>query len=231
MSKTTTWMVSMKKLADRAELGGLMVRLMMALQDFALANHAMQTWKTEQSQKLKGRKVGAARYFLRMQISHIFEAFEIIQNEIEQSAALKTAIEACNAQTKKSYQTVIEFIKSDDYNLLLRIRNDIGFHYGRRVVLQSLQRLEKRQEKKRKENEYTNEHVALTLGHEALDWHFKPTELVENDVIIHGIFNLPQDEEPADLQAKTDEIVMRLHSVAGVFADFAGHFIRNHAKA
>jgi len=85
MGKTTTWMVNMKKLAGQGELGGLM----MALQDFALANHAMQAWKTEQSLKLKSRKVGAARYFLRMQISHIFEAFEIVQNEIEPSAELK----------------------------------------------------------------------------------------------------------------------------------------------
>ena len=109
MGKTTTWMVNMKKLVGQGELGGLMVRLMMALQDFALANHAMQARKTEQSLKLKSRKVGAARYFLLMQISHIFEAFEIVQNEMEK---LKAAIEACDAQTKNSYQTVIESSKA-----------------------------------------------------------------------------------------------------------------------
>ena len=51
--------------------------------------------------KLESRKVGAARYFLRMQISHIFEAFEIVQNEIELSAEPKAAIEACDAQTAR----------------------------------------------------------------------------------------------------------------------------------
>jgi len=124
---------------------------MMVLQDFALANHAMEAWKTEHSLKLRSRKIGAARYFLRMQISHVFEAFEIVQNEIEKSAELKAAIEACDARTKKSYQTVIDFIKSDDYKLLSRIRNNIGFHYGPKVVLQSVQRLDKRQDKKRGE--------------------------------------------------------------------------------
>ena len=33
MGKTTTWMVNMEKLVGQGELGGLMVRLMMALQE------------------------------------------------------------------------------------------------------------------------------------------------------------------------------------------------------
>ena len=33
MGKTTTWMVNMKKLVGQGELGGLMVRLMMALKE------------------------------------------------------------------------------------------------------------------------------------------------------------------------------------------------------
>jgi hypothetical protein len=51
-----------------------------------------------------------------------FRSVRDVQNEIEPNAELKAAIEACDAQTKKSYQTVIKFIKSDDYKLLLRIR-------------------------------------------------------------------------------------------------------------
>ena len=231
MGRSTTWMVSMKKLADKDKLGGLMVRLMMVLQDFALANHSMGTWKAEENRKLKDRKVGAGRYFLRLQLSHIFEAFKIIEKEIEKSADLKAAIESCDARTKKSYQALLEFLKSEDYKLLLRIRNNIGFHYDAKVVLQSLQRLEKRQEKKRREKKYTNDCVALTMGTEVLDWYFKPTEWVENDIIVHGIFDLPDDEEPADLQAKTDDIVMRLHNIASVFGDFAGYFIKYHARA
>lgn len=231
LGKSVTWMVSMKKLADEGELGGLMVRLMMILQDFALANHSMGIWKAEENQKLKHRKVGAGRYFLRLQISHICEAFKIIEKEIEKSAELKAAIELCDVRTKKSYHTVLDFLKSDDYKLLLRIRNNIGFHYGGTVVLQSLERLEKRQEQKRREKKYTNDNVALTLGTGALDWYFKPTEWVENDVIVHGIFDLPQGEESGDLQAKTDDIVMRLHSIANVFCDFAAYFIKFHAKA
>ena len=102
MGKSTTWMVSLKKLSDQGELGGVMVRLMMVLQDFALANHSMETWKTEQNRKLKSRKVGAGRYFLRLQLSHLLEAFKIVQNEIETSAELKAAIGASATRRRKN---------------------------------------------------------------------------------------------------------------------------------
>ena len=84
---------------------------------------------------------------------------------------------------------------------------------------------------KRKKNIYTNDNAALTLGHDAMDWYFTLTDSVENDVVVHGIFNLPQNDQPADLQAKTDAIVMRLHEITGVFADFAGRLRKYHAKS
>ena len=136
----------MKKLADQGELGSVMVRLMMILQDLALANHAMGGWKAEESQKLKRRKTGAGRYFLRMQISHIMEAFRIIEHEIEAIDELKAAIERCDARTRASYRELLEFRASDDFQLLRKIRNKIGFHYDGRYVLEALQRLERRQE-------------------------------------------------------------------------------------
>jgi hypothetical protein len=231
MGKSTTWMVSMEKLADQGTLGSVMIRLMMMIQDFALANHAMEAWKNEPNRTLASRKVSAARYFLRMQMSHLLEACQMIQDEFEKNADLKAAVEACDAQTKSSYAKLLEFLKGADYTLLLRVRNNIGFHYGDKVVQQSLARLGRKREKRKKEGKYTNDNAGLTLGNEALDWYFQATEHVENDVIIHGIFALPEDDEPGDVQKTTDDIVMRLHGMAYTFADFAGHFVRHHTKA
>ncbi|WP_072375405.1 hypothetical protein [Hyphomicrobium sp. NDB2Meth4] len=230
MGKSTTWLVSMERLADLGEIGSLMVRLMTAVQDFGLANYAMGKWKAEDSFKLQPRKLGAARYFLRLQMSHMFEALAIIENEIERTPALRAAVEQCDARTIKSYEWLVEFAKSDDFKLLTRIRNNIGFHYDAKVVSQSLRRLERQRKKKVSAGKFTKDFGALTLGNESLDWFFKPTEYVENDIIIHGIFGLSEDDEPQDLQQRTDEIVMRLHDVAVVFSDFAGHFIKHHAK-
>ena len=103
----------------------------------------MGTWKAEEDHKLQDRKIGAVRYFLRLQLSHLFEAFEIIK-EIKERCELRAAVDASDRQTVKAYQTVVEFMNGDDYKLLRRVRNDISFHYGRKVVLQSLKRLETR---------------------------------------------------------------------------------------
>jgi hypothetical protein len=229
MSKTTTKLVSMTRLADQGELGGIMVRLMMVIQDFALANHAMGSWKAEKDGKYKHRHIAAGRYFLRLQMSHILEAFELVE-EIQKSDELKAAVLACDKQTRKSFEALEAFMNGEDYKLLLVIRNTIGFHYGRKLVLQSLARIKERLEKQRAEKKNADDLVGITLGHEALDWHFVPTEWVENDIVVRGIFKIPEGQ-PMDDQQKSDEIVDRLHEIAKTFADFGGHFIRHHAKA
>jgi hypothetical protein len=81
----------MIRLADQGELGGVMVRLMMVIQDFALANDAMGSWKAEKNGKYKHCYLAAGRYFLRLQMSHILDAFELVE-EIQKSDELKGAV-------------------------------------------------------------------------------------------------------------------------------------------
>src|SRR5262245_53385167 len=76
---------------------------MMIVQDFGLSNHAMEMWKQEEG-KRKSRKTGAGRYFLRLQMSHMFEAFDIIKDEIEKSEILKKAIAACDERTRNKHR-------------------------------------------------------------------------------------------------------------------------------
>jgi hypothetical protein len=234
MRKTTTWTVSIEKLAKQGSLGAVMVRLMMAVQDFALANHAMEIWNSEQNRRLQGRKIGARMYFLRLQISHINEAFEIIK-QIKDDPALTAAVDVCDPQTRSSYQKLLTYLSKgpnrDDYKLFRRIRNNVGFHYAAKEVLGALERLERRQARRRKEGRWVQDSHAFTLGNYAIDWHLQATEAVEDDIVVHDIFRLPENDDPVDLLAKTDDIIMRLQSVAGVLADFAGHFVKYHAKA
>ncbi|MGO8843184.1 MAG: hypothetical protein ACLQF1_19310 [Methyloceanibacter sp.] len=227
-------MVSIEKLAKLGNLGGVMVSLMISVQDFALANHAMEGWKTEENPNLKSRKIGARMYFLRLQMSHIFEAFEIITKKIEKSADLKAAIAACDPQTRSSYQVLLDFLETADYDRLLRIRNNLGFHYDTKVAQKALVRLEKRQKRRRRNGKYVQDQYALTLGNNGMDWHFELTEAVKQLKTISSFtkfFDLPEIDDPAELLAKSDEIVMSIFSIALVLADFVGHFVKHHAKA
>jgi hypothetical protein len=124
-------------------------------------------------------------------MSHILEAFELVE-EIRKCDELKAAVLACDERTRKSFEALEAFMKGEDYKLLLVIRNTIGFYYGRKVVLQSLARMKERLEKRRAEKKKGDDLVGITLGHDALDWHFVPTEWVENDIVVRGIFKVPE---------------------------------------
>jgi len=135
----------------------------------------------------------------------MFEAFDIIEKEIETDEKLEGAIETCDALTMKSYRALLDFMKTDDFKLLTRIRENISFHYGAKVVTNSLKRILDRQTK-RTEKRWVNKQLSLTLGEDALDWSFDGW--IENDIVVYGIFKLPDDDDPTEVQAKTDEIIV-----------------------
>jgi hypothetical protein len=57
--QSTTRMTTFKTLADTGALGQVLVRLMMAINDFGLANEALGGWMKERPPKLVGRQPGA----------------------------------------------------------------------------------------------------------------------------------------------------------------------------
>src|SRR5262245_26879686 len=65
------------------------------------------------------------------------------------------------------------------------------------------------------------------------DRRYDPSELVENDVILHGIFDLKVSDTYDD-ERKLDEaagkIQSRLMEMRNIFGDFAYNFIRKHAR-
>jgi hypothetical protein len=63
---------------------------------------------------------------------------------------------------------------------------------------------------------------------------YDPRELVENDVILHGIFDL-KESDTYDDDKKLDEaakmIQMHLMEMRNTFCDFAYNFIRKHVRS
>lgn len=215
MSGQTTFETRFSRLAARPKLGSVLVRLMMALNDISLADDGMGRWQAEEDRRLKYWKTGARRYFLRTLLGHVFEALGIVR-EIAGDADLMRAVEGCDARTQASFAKLQEFLKSADYRLLLRIRNNLAFHYDDKLVARSIKLLAER---------FPRKLISCSLGNEAIHWHFMPGEWVENDVIVRAIFGIADVDEKV-AQEKTDEIVVRIHSTASILADFAGHFIK-----
>ena len=60
-------------------------------------------------------------------------------------------------------------------------------------------------------------------SNDPLDWYFALGDLVNDRIVVRGIFKAPND---ADVRAAIDPILLRLHRMPAAFSDFAGYFVR-----
>src|SRR5712692_7478398 len=114
-----TWSARTSALVADEELASIIVRLMMALNDIAMANEGLGEWTVTTERKKLARQNGGRLYYGRMLMSHVFEALRIIK-DIQKSDNFKSVIQNCDAETRTSFDVVAMFLKSADYDMLLR---------------------------------------------------------------------------------------------------------------
>jgi hypothetical protein len=153
----------------------------------------------------------------RMQMGHVYEALLIIQT-IKANPRLTAAVKRCDQRTQASFDAVAVFLKSDDFKILRRIRNNAAFHYDGKLAIRHLEHIVEK---------FPNHPFAYSLGHETLDWYFQLGDEIIDRLVVRDIFKIP---EGTDLRAELDAILLRLHKMATAFTDFAGYFIRHYAK-
>lgn len=216
MARSTTRLVSHARLSAKREIASVVIRMMMAVNDAALANTALVEWRSVIDRRKAWRAQGTRMYFSRMQLGHALEAIDIIQ-EIQRSATLRQAVEECDHRTRRSFATLVQFIDSDDHKLLTRIRNNLSFHYSKPLTRRALDRALARE---------PFGHSAFSLGTEPFLWHFELADKIIDSIMVRDVIRVPSDQ-PA--QPSTDEVLARLWDVQVAFADFAGCFARHHA--
>lgn len=218
MGRSTTRYTTFRRLKGTGEIASTILRLMMACNDLMLTDNSLATWKDEQRPQWKLRGVGAAMYFIRVQIAHLFEAFSIIE-DISGSAKLTEALAACDGRTQQSFQRVSDFIGSADYKKMRRIRNNLTFHYDAKVVEAALNKAA---------IAHPDVPFRVSMGDATIDWFFEPADRIIDRMVVRDIFAVP---EGVDVRVETDNIIARLQEVAKTFADFAGYFIWHHIRS
>jgi len=75
--------------------------------------------------------------------------------------------------------------------------------------------------------------VKIDVGRGAKDRRYDPRELVENDLVPHGIFDLESDtyDDDKKLDDAAKVIQCRLMEMRNTFGEFAYNFIRMHARS
>lgn len=213
MSRSTTKFARLANIASKAELGSVLIRLMMVINDMSLAMDAQRRWTEDRIEQRKHRERGAKIYFIRLQISHIYEAMAIIQ-EIRDSPTLMKAIDRSDRLTKTGFDRLLTFIGSPEFRKVMgRVRNNLTFHYDPKTIERAMQSLV---------SKHPHARGAISLGDEPHHWFFEPGDMVGDRAAVREIFKVP---DGADVREETDKIVMRLHGIIQIFGGFAGSLI------
>jgi hypothetical protein len=214
---SSTRLTTFSRLANKGDLGVVLGRLMIALNDCGLADEGLKRWSAENSEKLQDRKIGARMYHVRMLIAHAFEALLVI-NKIKSDPALLKAVEACDRQTVASFKKVAARIGTVEYKMMKSVRNNVSFHYQDAIVRQAI---------KSQNNKNPSMPLSLSVGHTPLDWYCEPGDKLVDSAVVRQIFEVP---EGADVRTEVDRIVVRIYELATDLSEFAGYFIRHYAR-
>lgn len=86
--------VDIRKLQSQGDEGVLILRLMMACNDLTTANQALGMSYKDTREKTDYIRRGSTMYFVRLQLSHLHEALEVV-SEIRDHPKLLRVIEDC----------------------------------------------------------------------------------------------------------------------------------------
>jgi hypothetical protein len=212
MSSKTKY-TTFKKLSDKDELGVVLGRLMMAVNDIGICNDGLGAWMGEQEGVIrKERQQGARMYFVRILISHTFEALQVL-NKINATPELLQVVQNCSQPTQAAFGRAIAVVGTNQYKFFKEVRNGLGFHYQPGTVRYTVQRQADR---------VPNVSLSLSVGYDNLQWYYEPGDRIVDSFIIRDVFGIPED---ADAVKEVDRLIHEMQDVAEHIADFAGYFI------
>jgi hypothetical protein len=218
VSRSTHKFTRLEAIASKAEFGCVIIRLMMVINDMSLAMDAQRRWTEDSKKGREHRERGAKLYFIRLQISHIYEAMKIIE-EIRDSPELMKAVDRSDPFTQKGFASLLAFIASPEFEKVMgRIRNNLTFHYDPKTIERALTSLVAK---------HPEASGTISLGDEPHNWFFEPGDMVGDRAAVREIFKVP---EGADVVEETDKIVMRLHAIIQMFGGFAGSLIWQNSR-
>lgn len=216
MPSSTTRIIKNTRIAE-SKLASILVRLMQVVNDMGIVNDSLRDWSTTTDRQRAGRRGGARAFFARVQMAYVYEALLIIQ-EIAKDPALKAEVEKCEKKTQDSFATVCAFLETSDFKKLLRIRNNVGFHYDAKLAERAVKEIAEK---------LPEDMSSMTLGQDPLDWYFQLGDKVTERIVVRHVFEVA---EGADIAKESDKIGGRIFDMAQLLADFAGYFIWEHTK-
>lgn len=223
MPATTTIWVDLERLNYSAASASVIIRLMMACNDIALANQCLGKHKEEYLITRNHAEWGSAMYFIRLQCGHLTEAMTLIE-EIKEDSNLASRVNNCPEFAKNSFKKLERCLKGgpdngkfEDY--VGRIRNNTVFHYDPKLVSRSLADRASRAESRRS---------TITKGDDISLWRFGVADDILDSIVCREIWKIPPN---ADLREEANQYVDFGSDLCKAFLDFCGEFIWRYVRA
>lgn len=190
---------------------------MMVINDNAICDESVRMWKAITTESHRVRVQEAFKYFVELQIAHVYEGLQIIR-EIDLDPKLKQYVDQCDRATREEFAELVEYLTHPKYEGIMgRMRHNLAFHYSGKLTKRALIR-----------------HVdknpgtlgAISMGSTSADWLFEPGALVSELVAVRDIFAIP---EHASIVEAADQEMIEAQKIMEVFMRFSGHFVWKHA--
>jgi hypothetical protein len=211
--------IDLNDLLENENESALIIQLMMVVNDLSAAQSSFLYWKEDKPKLWSEMQRGAILYFIRLEMSHLFEGMKIIEN-IERNEKIKRAIERCDEIVQTSYAYLLDFLprksrRGEFENLVGRVRHNLTFHYYQNgdLITRALN-----DRASRKEAQFSK----ISRSDEHFGWRFSLGDEVIDSVLVRQIWDIPRD---LDVRQEADKKADEILEIVKHFLDFASGFI------
>lgn len=221
---TSTTYTTFERLVGRGDESAIVVKLMMAFNDLAVANEGLATSKERYAVKRNDKDRGAAMYFIRLQASHLYEAMKII-DAIAVHERLRNVVRQCSDPGRLAFARLIA-LRNDETQTrkfeqyVGRLRHNLTFHYDESGEL--VKRAMEHRAKKLEGNP-----TSITRGTEPYSWRLTVADDVVDSIVCRQIWKIP---EGTHLRTEADAAADYGHEIFVSFADFASDFVTKYVR-
>jgi hypothetical protein len=206
--------------ANPPDLTATLIRLMLSINDIALAKDANAQWAETADRKRAAIRGSGRRYFVRVMLSHIHEGLLIVE-DISRSQLLRSSVDECDQPTISDFRVLENVIKSPEMELLRKLRSRATFHYDEQLPLNSFRQIAKEQ---------PDRTWSYSEGPEPLDWRFELADAVM-ERMMDRVFDLKGLRGSDERTAQTEALAIRLQDISRRFTRFAFRYVEHFSRS
>ena len=196
--------------------------LMIAANDVALANRGLAYYSKEQTPLRKHAQVGARRYFVMLQCGHLNEGLLLVE-KVRDSVELAALVRRTSTRAQTAYARLLACLRGGAEHKKFKkyigsIRNRLIFHYDPAAISRALSDRASRP---------ASATGNITLGTDISLWRFNMADDIVDSIICRDLWNIPRT---ADLRLEADRIIDYCHTICVDFMDFSSEFAVQYAR-